>query len=410
MGLNDTPKGERVHIAVFGRRNAGKSSLINAITGQDLSIVSDVKGTTTDPVFKAMELLPLGPVMMIDTPGLDDIGELGKLRMDKTRKVLNQTDVALIVMDGKELEENQDMEKEKEILEQIEQDKIPYFIVINKIDRVDGEKASSLVKSEFPKSKLICTSAKTNQGIHELKEAIGALNQTDADRYIISDLVEPGDFVVLVIPIDSAAPKGRLILPQQQTIRELLEVGATSIVVRETELESTLLELGKKPKLVVTDSQAFHKVAEVTPKDILLTSFSILFSRYKGNLRQQILGATALDSLEDNDIVLISEGCTHHRQCDDIGTVKIPRWIENYSGKKIQFETTSGLEFPDDLSKYKMVVHCGGCMLNRQEMQHRLRVAKLQNIPMVNYGTLIAYVNGILKRTLEPFTDYNQMI
>lgn len=413
MGMNDTPRGERVHIAVFGRRNAGKSSLINSITGQELSIVSDVRGTTTDPVYKAMELLPLGPVMMIDTPGLDDEGELGRLRVEKTRMVLIKADVALVVLDGTSMiekgvdKEETDLSVEQELLKQIIDRELPYKIILNKREACSNiEETVACIKKKLGVEEVICVSAKTKDGIHELKEALSVMVQSeDSERRIVGDLLEPNDFVVLVVPIDSAAPKGRLILPQQQTIRDVLEAGANAIVVRDTELAETLKSLGKKPKLVITDSQAFERVSKDTPEDILLTSFSILFSRYKGNLEQQVQGAKAVETLEDGDCILMAEGCTHHRQCDDIGTVKLPRWIRQYTGKNIVIETSSGTGFPKDLAKYKMVVHCGGCTLNKKEMQYRLGQAKEQGVPIVNYGVMIAYMKGILKRSLEPFGE-----
>lgn len=408
MGLNDTPRGERLHIAVFGRRNAGKSSLINSITGQELSIVSNVRGTTTDPVYKAMELLPLGPVMMIDTPGLDDEGELGQLRVEKTRMVLNKADVALVVVDGASVCGSEtDFSVELELLNQIRERELPYKIVLNKKEVcLDVDKAIALIKKKFGTEEVFCASAKNAEGIHELKEALSAIIQTeDSERRIVGDLLEPNDFVVLVVPIDSAAPKGRLILPQQQTIRDILEAGANAIVVRDLELAETLKSLGKRPKLVITDSQAFESVSKDTPEDMLLTSFSILFSRYKGNLTQQVQGAKAVETLKDGDCVLMAEGCTHHRQCDDIGTVKIPRWLKQHTGKEIVFETSSGTGFPKDLSKYKLIVHCGGCTLNKKEMQYRLGQAKEQGVPVVNYGILIAYMKGILGRSLEPFGE-----
>lgn len=421
MGLNDTPKGERIHIAVFGKRNAGKSSLINSITGQDLSIVSEIRGTTTDPVYKAMELLPLGPVMMIDTPGLDDEGELGALRIQKTKKVLNKTDVAVVVVDGgtigeasekttnniEEFIEESGLEVEEELVKEIRERKLPCLVVLNKKEEcADVEKALEYLQKQLGGVQAAAVSAKEMDGIYELKEMLGKLAKTaEEDKPIVGDLLEPGDFVVLVVPIDSAAPKGRLILPQQQVIRDVLEADATSIVVREYELARTLENLGKKPKIVITDSQAFSEVSKDVPEDILLTSFSILFSRYKGNLRQQVEGVKALETLEDGDCILMAEGCTHHRQCDDIGTVKIPRWLKKFTGKEIQFETSSGTGFPEDLSPYKIVVHCGGCTLNKKEMQYRLGQAKEQGVPIVNYGVLIAYMKGILKRSLEPFGD-----
>ena len=394
MSMNQTPAANRIHIGFFGRRNAGKSSVVNAVTGQSLAIVSPVKGTTTDPVYKTMELLPMGPVMIIDTPGIDDEGELGELRVKKTRQVLNKTDVAVLVVDGSVGMTDADLE-----IEQLIKDKeIPYVIVFNKVDLVSWK----LKKEESG----LWVSAKENIGIHELKERIASLSKKEeSERRIVGDLISPGDFVVLVVPIDSAAPKGRLILPQQQTIRDILDAGAVSIVVKDTELKETLQNLGKKPRLVITDSQAFKKVSQDTPEDVLLTSFSILFARYKGDLDSVIEGVRALDKLEDGDRVLISEGCTHHRQCDDIGTVKIPKWVCEYTGKEIRYEWTSGAEFPEDLSGYKMIIHCGGCMLNEREMKYRQKCAKDQQIPMVNYGILIAHTQGILKRSVEPFLN-----
>lgn len=394
--MNETPKGERIHIALFGRRNAGKSSLINAITGQDLAIVSDVKGTTTDPVYKAMEILPLGPVMLVDTPGLDDEGTLGEERIRKARSVLNKTDLALIVADGREA--STDFSFEKTILELTKKKNIPAIIVLNKQDEWISE------EDQIKKYGDICVSSKTGYHIHELKEMMTKqLPVEDQTGKIVGDLLSPGDFVVLVVPIDSAAPKGRLILPQQQVIRDVLESGATAVVCRDTELSDTLARLGEKPRLVITDSQAFASVSKDTPEDIPLTSFSILFSRYKGDLETQLQGVRTLEELEDGDTILMAEGCTHHRQCDDIGTVKLPRWIQEYTGKKLQFETSSGGGFPEDLSKYKMVVHCGGCTLSKKEMAFRIAEAKDQNVPIVNYGTLIAGLKGVLERSIAPF-------
>ena len=392
MGLNQTPSSERIHIGIFGKRNAGKSSIINAITGQSLAIVSDVKGTTTDPVLKAMELLPLGPVVIIDTPGLDDEGELGALRIQKAYQMLNKTDIAVVVVDG-----NQGMtEEDVKILNRIKDKNIPYVLVMNKADLLDGPAAGL--------GKAIWVSAKTGEGIHELKERIGAcLEKPEVEKKIVSDILSSLDFVVLVIPIDSSAPKGRLILPQQQTIRDILDAGAVPVVVKDTELETMLEKLQVKPRLVITDSQAFGKVAKIVPKDVPLTSFSILMARYKGDLKAVVNGATALDALEDGDTVLISEGCTHHRQCEDIGTVKIPRWLKEHSQKEINLEFTSGTEFPDDLSKYKVIIHCGGCMLNEREMKYRLKCAEDAGVPMTNYGTAIAHMKGILKRSIAPF-------
>ncbi|MCI5996476.1 MAG: [FeFe] hydrogenase H-cluster maturation GTPase HydF [Blautia sp.] len=390
MGMNSTPSAERVHIGIFGKRNAGKSSVINALTGQSLAIVSDVKGTTTDPVSKAMELLPLGPVVMIDTPGIDDEGELGSLRVKKSYQVLNKTDIAVLVVDGTEGM----TEEDETLLQRIRKKQIPWVVVFNKMD---------LAEITLPEGEnYIAVSSKTGEHIWEMKELIARqVPDENQGRRIVSDLLEPSDFVVLVVPIDKAAPKGRLILPQQQTIRDILEANAVSIVVKENELKDTLACLGKKPKLVITDSQAFRQVAEDTPEDIRLTSFSILFARYKGELEPFVEGVKALEKLEDGDKILISEGCTHHRQCDDIGTVKLPRWIREYTGKEPEFSFTSGVEFPEDLSPYKMIVHCGGCTLNAREMRYRIACAADAGIPIVNYGILIAYMNGILKRSLD---------
>jgi [FeFe] hydrogenase H-cluster maturation GTPase HydF len=398
MGLNDTPKSDRIHIGIFGRRNAGKSSIINAITSQNLAVVSKVKGTTTDPVQKAMELLPLGPVMIIDTPGIDDEGELGKMRVEKSYQVLNKTDIALLVVDGNEGLTQCD----KDLIEEIKKRKLPYLIILNKSDEVCNR---------YNIENSIWVSAETKENLWELKERISKLVPNEnMTLKIVGDLLDPEDIVVLVVPIDSAAPKGRLILPQQQTIRDVLEAGAISVVTRDTELPQTLKSLGKKPKIVVTDSQAFGKVKNDVPEDILLTSFSILFARYKGDLAEQIKAVKAIDSLKDGDYVLISEGCSHHRQCDDIGTVKIPRWLKEHSGKKINYEFSSGTEFPRDLSKYKAVIHCGGCTLNEKEMKHRIAVAKEQNVPITNYGIFIAYTQGILKRSLQAFPEIAKIL
>ena len=398
MGLNDTPKSDRIHIGIFGKRNAGKSSIINAITSQNLAVVSKVKGTTTDPVQKAMELLPLGPVMIIDTPGIDDEGELGKMRVEKSYQVLNKTDIALLVVDG-----NVGLTQcDKDLIEEIKKRKLPYLIILNKSDEVCNR---------YDIENSIWVSAETKENIWELKERIAKLVPNEnMTLKIIGDLLDPEDIVVLVVPIDSAAPKGRLILPQQQTIRDVLEAGAISVVTRDTELSQILKALGKKPKIVVTDSQAFGRVKNDVPEDILLTSFSILFARYKGDLAEQIKAVKAIDSLKDGDYVLISEGCSHHRQCDDIGTVKIPRWLKEHSGKKINYEFSSGTEFPRDLSKYKAVIHCGGCTLNEKEMKHRIAVAKEQNVPITNYGIFIAYTQGILKRSLQAFPEIAKIL
>lgn len=408
MGMNQTPASERVHISFFGKRNAGKSSIINAVTGQDLAIVSSVRGTTTDPVYKTMELLPLGPVMIIDTPGIDDEGELGALRVRKSYQVLNKTDIAILVVDsttGKG-------EEELALIHRFHKKGIPYLVVYNKIDLLSGEEIKDLAMSVRPGEVLV--SAADGMNIQELKEKIATLKPEDTHKYpLIHDLIEPLDLVILVVPIDKAAPKGRLILPQQQTIRDILERGALSLVVRDTELKSTLdhfLSQGVCPKLVVTDSQAFARVSKDVPENITLTSFSILFSRYKGELETQLEGVAALSSIQDDDRILIAEGCTHHRQCGDIGTCKIPDWIRNYTGKKPVFEFTSGTEFPDDVSSYKMVVHCGGCMLNEREMKYRIACCHDQGVPITNYGLLIAQVTGILKRSLGPFPEMQKLV
>ena len=402
MGMNQTPSSERVHIGLFGKRNAGKSSVINAVTNQDIAIVSAVRGTTTDPVYKSMELLPLGPVMLIDTPGLDDEGELGALRVQKGLDVLRKTDIALLIVDG-----TAGMSWEDERLEEeLKKRGLPYLVVFNKWDLVQEKSAGEENSGAEPEDERhIRVSARTGEGIQELKERLARMVPAGKEKRLVGDLLEPQDLVVLVVPIDKAAPKGRLILPQQQTIRDVLESGAVSVVVREKELKETLKKLGTKPKLVITDSQVFGLVDRDTPEDILLTSFSILFARYKGNLAQAVRGAGALESLRDGDKILISEGCTHHRQCDDIGTVKLPRWIENYTGKKPEFVFTSGTGFERNLKEYHMIVHCGGCMLNEQEMQYRLKMAENQGVPMTNYGILIAYMKGILERSLQPFPD-----
>ena len=397
MGLNDKVSAERVHIGFFGLRNAGKSSVVNAVTGQNLSLVSETKGTTTDLVQKAMELLPIGPVVIIDTPGIDDVGTLGEMRVKRALQVLDKTDIAILVVDAEKGLQPAD----QELLKLFEEKKIPHITVYNKSDLLSAPPV--LQEHE------ICVSAKDGIQIYELKERIGALVKAasaEADeKRIVTDLIQPEDVVVLVVPIDSAAPKRRLILPQQQTIRDVLESGAISVVTRETELPQTLLALGKKPALVITDSQAFKKVNADTPADVPLTSFSILFARYKGDLKEAVHGAAQLDKLQDGDTVLISEGCTHHRQCGDIGTVKLPNWIRKYTGKELNFAFTSGGEFPEDLSPYALVVHCGGCMLNEREMKARIARAVSQNVPITNYGICIAQVHGILKRSVELFPE-----
>lgn len=389
-GMNETPSGERIHIAFFGRRNVGKSSLVNAFTGQELSIVSDVKGTTTDPVYKTMELLPLGPVKIIDTPGIDDEGALGQLRVRRTRQVLNEADVAVLVTDAA-----CPMDPvEQELLALIRAKQIPWVLVRNKADLLE----------EVP-DEGIFVSAKSGWGIEALKERVGAAVRQEEQRPLVADLLSAGDVAVLVVPIDKAAPKGRLILPQQQTIRDILEAGASALVCRDTELEQTLSDLSAPPKIVITDSQVFGKISAIVPEDILLTSFSILMARYKGDLALTVSGATAVDGLKDGDRVLICEGCTHHRQCGDIGTEKLPNWIRRHTGAEPEFHFTSGQTFPEDLSGYRMVIHCGGCMLSRRQMRYRQRCCVDQGIPVTNYGILIAHLNGILRRSLQPFPD-----
>lgn len=394
MSLNSTPSADRLHISFFGKRNAGKSSIVNAVTGQDLAIVSDTLGTTTDPVSKAMELLPLGPVVIIDTPGIDDEGELGKLRVKKSYQVLNKTDIAVLIIAADEGISDED----KRLIEKFKAKNIPYIIAYNKSD---------LKNITLTQENEILVSAKTGENIFELKELIGKLSKgQENNKHIISDMLENNDIVVLVVPIDAAAPKGRLILPQQQTLRDILDCHAISVVTQDTELTATLASLSKKPKLVITDSQAFARVSKDTPEDILLTSFSILFANYKGNLRLAVEGVRTISELRDGDTVLISEGCTHHRQCGDIGTQKLPALIRKFTGlSNINFEWTSGTEFPDSLDKYRLILHCGGCMLNEREMKYRLKCAQDEGIPITNYGTAIAYMNGILKRSLEIFPD-----
>ena len=397
MGLNAQPSGERVHIGFFGLRNAGKSSVVNRVTGQTLSIVSDVKGTTTDPVQKTMELLPIGPVVIIDTPGIDDEGTLGEERVRRALRVLEKTDIAVLVTDS-----TRGLQPaEQELLELFRKREIPFVIAHNKADLTS-------IPAAMPENE-IYVSAAADSNIRELKELIArAVKPTEPEKRLVADLLAPNDTVVLVVPIDSAAPKGRLILPQQQTIRDILEAGAISLVTLETELTRTLESLREPPRLVITDSQAFGIVDKLVPKNVQLTSFSILFARYKGNLRQAILGAAQLNSLQDGDTVLISEGCTHHRQCGDIGTEKLPNWIRRFTGKDVQFSFTAGNEFPEDVSKYALVVHCGGCMLNEREMQYRLRHSAERNVPMTNYGIAIAHMHGILDRALAPFPDLHQ--
>ncbi len=389
MSLNSTASAERVHIGFFGLRNAGKSSVVNAVTGQELALVSDVKGTTTDPVKKAMELLPLGPVVIIDTPGIDDEGELGTLRVKRTKQVLNYADIAVLVVDATKGETSAD----KELVSLFEQKKIPYIKAFNKADLLD--------RIPDKTENTIYVSAVSGLNTNELKEKIAVLvKHKDSGKRIIGDLIKKGDTVVLVTPIDASAPKGRLILPQQQTIRDILDSGATAFVTKETELAGALDMLKSPPKMVVTDSQAFGVVSKIVPESIPLTSFSILFMRYKGSLQAAVEGARKLDSLNDGDVVLISEGCTHHRQCEDIGTVKMPKWIKEYTKRDIRFEFTSGGEFPEDLSRYALVVHCGGCMLNEREMKYRISNAADSGVPVTNYGIAIAKMNGILERSI----------
>ena len=396
MSLNDTPSGERVHIGFFGRRNAGKSSVVNAVTNQQITVVSDVRGTTTDPVLKAMELLPLGPVVVIDTPGFDDEGALGRQRVLRTRQVLNRVDIAVLVVDAAVGKTPADLE----MIGLFRQKSIPYIVAYNKSDLCPRHEEDGLP---------VC--ALTGEGINELKERLAHMSKSSFDeRRICGDLVQEGELAVLVVPIDKAAPKGRLILPQQQTIRDLLDAGAAAVVVRDTELAHTLSALGTKPALVITDSQVFGKVKDIVPTDIKLTSFSILMARYKGFLETAVKGAAAIESLLDGDRVLISEGCTHHRQCDDIGTVKLPRMLRAHTGRELIIDTSSGKGFPDDLSPYSLVIHCGGCMLNEREMQYRRRFAEESGVPFTNYGTAIAYMQGILKRTLGVFPDLAELV
>lgn len=400
MSLHQTPSSERIHIGIFGKRNAGKSSIINAITGQEAALVSDIKGTTTDPVYKAMELLPLGPIVLMDTPGMDDEGSLGRLRVQKSLKVLERSDIALLVVDKTAGMGAEDTELAKSFRKR----KIPFLIVYNKCD-LAGEAPE---KNGLPS---VSVSAYTGEGINELKERLACLlPERSTEKRLAADLLKPLDLAVLVVPIDKSAPKGRLILPQQQTIRDILEAGAVSAVVRDTELAEALERLGQRPKLVITDSQVFDKVNRIVPEDIWLTSFSILFARYKGSLARMAAGAGMLNRLEDKDHVLISEGCTHHRQCEDIGTVKLPGWIREYTGKEPKFTFTSGGEFPDNLKDYRLIIHCGGCMLQEREMQNRMARAEEAGVMITNYGILIAYMKGILERSLEPFPEMEAIL
>ncbi len=394
MSLNSTVSAERTHIGFFGLRNAGKSSLVNFVTGQNLSLVSDVKGTTTDPVKKAMELLPLGPVVIVDTPGVDDEGQLGEMRVRRAKQALNYTDIAVLVVDGQKGMQAAD----KELVSLFEHKKINYIIAYNKSDL--------LIDIPEAKENEIYVSSVNGYNVNELKNMIAAKEKVrENSKRIVADLIDKNDLVVLVVPIDESAPKGRLILPQQQVIRDVLESGATAVVCKDTELSETLKSLGKNPKLVITDSQVFGAVSKITPDDIPLTSFSILFVRYKGNLTAAVHGAAQLDKLRDGDKILISEGCTHHRQCNDIGAVKMPNWVRNYTKKNIEFEFTSGNEFPEDLSDYALIIHCGGCMLNEREMQSRTGYAFDCNVPMTNYGIAIAQMHGILRRSISLFPD-----
>ena len=413
-GMNETPSGERVHIGFFGRRNAGKSSLVNAVTGQDLAVVSEVKGTTTDPVTKSMELLPLGPVVIIDTPGFDDEGSLGELRVQRTRKILEKTDIAVLAVDATEGFKKTD----EELAELFSEREVPFIIALNKSDipedsedhNIDEESMGILQTIAKKSQGMVHVSTVSGQGIDELKIRIAALKPQEEESRIVADKINRGDLIVLVVPIDKAAPKGRLILPQQQTIRDILDAGASALVVQDSELADTLARLGTKPALVITDSQVFGKVDKIVPADVPLTSFSILMARYKGLLDDAVRGVAAISRLKDGDKVLIAEGCTHHRQCGDIGTEKIPRWLREFTGCDLVFETSSGTGYPDDLSRYALVVHCGGCMLNEREVKHRADRTVSQGVPITNYGTMIAYVHGILKRSLEIFPEYSGLI
>ena len=411
--LNATPAGERVHIGLFGKRNAGKSSLINALTGQKLAVVADIPGTTTDPVLKAMELLPLGPVLMMDTAGIDDTGELGQLRVQKSLQVLNKTDIAILVIDSVADITEEDLK----LLQRIQDKELSCVVVFTKADVAEKnamqdntvpETKHNAIPSSIPQ---ISVSSTTGKHIKELKDLLAHLvPQKKAPFPICADLLQPEDQVLLVTPIDSAAPKGRLILPQQQTIRDIIDRDAVAIITKENNVGSALKNMKKPPVMVITDSQAFGKVNQAVPQEIKLTSFSILMARHKGNLEQAVLGVAALKQLQDGDRILISEGCTHHRQCGDIGTEKLPKWIRDFTGRQFNFSWTSGSEFPADLSPYRLIIHCGGCMLNEREMQYRYRCAADQNVPMTNYGLCIAYVHGILKRSLSVFPDLAEKV
>ena len=414
-GMNETPSGERVHIGFFGRRNAGKSSVVNAVTGQDLAVVSEVKGTTTDPVTKSMEILPLGPVVVIDTPGFDDEGSLGELRVQKTRKILEKTDIAVLVVDSTDGLRGADAE----LAGLFREKGIPFIVAFNKSDiaedsedhNVSEESAGLLGAVAKGSGGMLHVSALSNEGIDELKIRIAALKPQQAEGRLIADKINEGDLILLVVPIDKAAPKGRLILPQQQTIRDILDTGATAVVVRDSELADTLEKLGDtKPALVVTDSQVFGKVDKIVPPDVPLTSFSILMARYKGLLDEAVKGVAAIKRLKDGDRVLIAEGCTHHRQCGDIGSVKIPAWLRDFTGADLVYETASGTGYPDDLTPYALVVHCGGCMLSEREVKNRASKTAAQGVPITNYGIMIAYVHGILKRSLGIFPEYSGLV
>lgn len=415
MSLNKTLQGDRIQITIYGKRNAGKSSIINAITGQDIAIVSEVKGTTTDPVSKAMEILPLGPCMITDTPGLDDEGELGEKRIEKAMKVLNKTDIAILVSDISTYKNSVKFSaKEEQIINNIKEKKLPYIIVLNKSDKIKTKEAKDIkqtVISNNPDVPVIITSAAYKKGIEELKDALVSLVPDVKSKLdIVGDIIERNDIALLVVPVDASAPKGRLIMPQQQVIRDLLDNNAIAVVTQVPELKDTLRRLEGNVKLVITDSQAFKEVSKIVPENIPLTSFSILFARHKGNLKKLVEGAAAVKNLKEGDKILIAEGCTHRRQCEDIGTVKIPKWLKEYSGKDFIIETCSGSDFPTDLSSYSLIIHCGGCTLNEKEMKHRIQSAAAQGVPIVNYGIFIAYVNGILKRSIELFPSVNKII
>lgn len=415
MSLNKTLQGDRIQITIYGKRNAGKSSIINAITGQDIAIVSEVKGTTTDPVSKAMEILPLGPCMITDTPGLDDEGELGEKRIEKAMKVLNKTDIAILVSDISTYKNRVKFSaNEEQIINNIKEKKLPYIIVLNKSDKIKTKEAKDIkqtVISNNPDVPVIITSAAYKKGIEELKDALVSLVPDVKPKLdIVGDIIERNDIALLVVPVDASAPKGRLIMPQQQVIRDLLDNNAIAVVTQVPELKDTLRRLEGNVKLVITDSQAFKEVSKIVPENIPLTSFSILFARHKGNLKKLVEGAAAVKNLKEGDKILIAEGCTHRRQCEDIGTVKIPKWLKEYSGKDFIIETCSGADFPTDLSSYSLIIHCGGCTLNEKEMKHRIQSAAAQGVPIVNYGIFIAYVNGILKRSIELFPSVNKII